>query len=838
MDSEDGQAFIKHLAHFVRTHEKALANALQLRRQAARPTVASPVGALARHDNSPPTSPAIANLQTHSHPTTASTSSTLAAALSLPSLNFSSHSVKSAKLSLTPHHLFYLLSRFEELNIDVGPMNVRLENIHTDASPGNYVSFLSQSQRSKARASDQDSIHSVSSVRSVMSGMSSLWSNLGLSAANAAAKSEKAKAATQTDLKYLYSAFTKIPCLRLAPDRKSRLISGYEEFPFDAAVPLIAFKNISALEVCDVDFRQFFGWDRLAEQLKSLTVRRGNVDNPADLLINIVLDDMDKRRRRSSKTQHSPLLPWGVPSPTLHVAAPKKSNSAPGSPKADDKLAAEASPQSVSMARSGSEGNDPAPHPPPRTGSPVRPSSSRAGSSYGHVRSGATRKKRSGSGSSRSSSRSAMARRSGSSSNLLGSMPLPVSKWRFLRHLSLAENGLTTLSAASLAPVAENLTSLDLSSNLFAQLPDCLATLTSLRALNMSNCMIDSLHSLARNPLPAITALNLRANRLVSIAGIERLLSLERLDLRDNKVTDPTELGRLTGIPDMREIWIASNPFTRTHGGYRVTIFNLFRTAPGHMVDIIIDSTHPGYSERRQLVDRVAEPASVPVVKPPPRDASVTTTVQPKVATVKLVDGSAMSPETVRERAEPGWPEGDSPVGTNRRRKGPRRRVVELSHASSSPRTLSHSPSAGPEEAEAEAERLASPSPRTTDPAVAIPPRRSSQTHAVAPPPLDTAMAPPPMPASVSASAVPLVAKEPPDWNVSSEIYKKKIEALRNDVGNNWLAVLNEDGWDRAPPATQASPGGDFSPTSTIRPSPTTPRAGSQPIVSGARTLG
>lgn len=247
-----------------------------------------------------PESPTVTN-----HPSSASsstTSSTLAAALSLPYLNFASHNLKPAKLALTSHHLFYLLSRFEELGIPVGPMNVRLENLHAETS-ANYVSFLSKAQRQKGRGSDGDSMHSVSSVRSVMSGMSSLWSSFSLGGANSAAKTEKQKAALELDLKYLYSAFTKIPCLRLSPDRRARLIEGYEEFPFDTAVPLYAFKNISALEISDIDIRQFFGWDRLAEQLRTLTVKRAGVEDPADLLINIVLDDMDKRRRRSSKAQ-------------------------------------------------------------------------------------------------------------------------------------------------------------------------------------------------------------------------------------------------------------------------------------------------------------------------------------------------------------------------------------------------------------------------------------------------------------------------------------------------------------------------------------------------------
>jgi hypothetical protein len=184
--------------------------------------------------------------------------------LSLPSLTFTSQAIKPAKLTLTPHHLFYLLSQFEDLSIPVGPMNVRLENIHTDASPTNYVSFLSTAQRNKQKT-DRDSIHSVSSVRSVMSGMSTLWSSLRMGP-NSAAKAERQKVQQMEDLRYLYSAFTKIPCLRLAPDHKARLIAGYEEFPFDTAVPLFAFKNVTALEIYDIDFRQFCGgisWQRI-----------------------------------------------------------------------------------------------------------------------------------------------------------------------------------------------------------------------------------------------------------------------------------------------------------------------------------------------------------------------------------------------------------------------------------------------------------------------------------------------------------------------------------------------------------------------------------------------
>ena len=808
----------KHLAYFVRTHEKALANALQIRRQASR------TGISAVTSNDPggaTTSPTSTTYNTNAAP--ASTSSTLAAALSLPSLNFAAHHLKPAKLTLTAHHLFFLLSRFAELGIPVGPMDVRLETLHAESS--NYVSFLSQSQRLKGRASDRDSIHSVSSVRSVMSGMSSLWSNFGISSSNAAAKSEKAKLATEADLKYLYASFTKIPCLRLSPDRKSRLIEGYEEFPFDSAVPLLAFKNISALEVCDIDIRQFFGWDRMADQLRSLTVKRAGVEDPTDLLINIVLDDMDKRRRRSSKTQVSPVITWAEPKASTQPAEAARSNSAPGSP---EPLSGgqSGSPKAISMVRGGSEGSKVPPRPRTRSISPSRSNVSRM-SSHHRSKSHTQRTRRSGSNSSQSSSQSLSVPGSSSSNLLLNQ--LPANKWRFLRHLSLSDNSLTTISVACLYPLADTLHSLDLSSNLFSQVPDSLASLTALRALNLSGCMIESLHSLTRNPLPAITALNLRDNRLTSIAGVERLPSLERLDLRSNRLTDPTEMARLTSTPDIREIWVSGNPFTRSYSGYRVTIFNLFRNAPGYSEDIIIDSSGPGYSERRQLLDRVPEPALVPVIKAPAQEYKlpepVTNTNKP-LPKSPFDDGLYNSDHPDRPTIQSSH--SDVPATSHRRRKPPKRRIVELSRTEESAGAVRplDSPSLIPESLQQQSYL------------------QRTNSLPVQPPRLDTTMAPPPLPPSLTPST------PAQDWTASSEIYKRKIEALRNEVGNGWLSVLSEEGWngkgDPQKPVLHHSTGSiaDREPVSalspastisTIRPSPTTPRATS---AAAGRTLG
>ena len=741
-----------------------------------------------------------------------SATSALAAALSFGALSFTSHSIKPAKLTLTPHHLFYLLSRFEDLSVSVGPMNIRLENINTEASSA-YVSFLNKPQRSKT---DRDSIHSVSSVRSVMSSMSSFWTSFGLGSRDSESKSEKAKAALGTDLKYLYSAFTKIPCLRLAPDHKARLIRGYEEFPFDTAVPLHAFKNLGALEIIDIDFRSFFGWDRLAEQLRTLTLKRAHIEDPADLLTKIVLDDIDKRRRRSSKCQPSPVLGWSSSSSpaALSKSVPSRSISAPGSPVVGTGFVSGLSPQGgTPMVRGGSEGGGPAKgHARTSSISPSRAATSKH-VGYRHTRGSYSKLKRSGSGSSNNSDTSSAYN---SSSNHAKSGSLPASKWRFLRHLSLADNALTNVSTSSLVPVAGTLHSFDLSWNLFTEIPDSLASLVALRSLNLSNCMIDSLHSLSKNPLPAITALNLRGNRLRSIAGIERLLSLERLDLRDNNIRDPTEIARLTAIPYIREIWVSGNPFTKSYSGYRVTLFNLFRKTAGFSEDIIIDSSGPSYSEKKQLVERVVEPEAVPVVRAPDLTTEVVQRPHAEASPVGEERPKKSVPEvSVRQ---------DHVIGSGRRKKAHRRRIIDVTKdefafteehvEDDTKKPVVQGPIADPfvESMPKDGQKAKGGS------GTGIGPQTAKDNHKS-----DSA---------VIQKLFPAI--EGHDWDVGGDIYRQRLEALKQEVGANWLTVLGDDTWDSNHKAVGVP---EFDPAGTIR-STTLPRSNSQVIVTGARSLG
>ncbi|CCX06554.1 Similar to Uncharacterized leucine-rich repeat-containing protein C926.06c; acc. no. Q9UUG2 [Pyronema omphalodes CBS 100304] len=745
MDSEDGQIFIKRLSGFVRSHEKALANAIQLQQRKA------PLRRGSDIPGSPRTPIATSSRDV-------STSSGLSSTFSIPSLPFTSGSMKPAKLSLTPHHLYYLLTRFEELNIQVGPMGVRLENIHAQESPSNYVSFLNSSAR-RNRSSDSLSMHSVSSVRSVMTGMSSMWSNFGFGG-SIESRNAKAKAALDADLKYLYSAFTKIPCLRLAPDRKARLVEGFEEFPFDTAVPLIAFKNVSSLEICDIDIRQFFGWDRMAEQLRSLVVKRAGIEDPVELLISIVLDDVDKRRKRSSKAQSSPIISYSPSTPAHSTTNVNGTVSGPPSPLTPSTQLAGAHAQSAPahyhpMSRGHSESSRSSSNNRPRSSSPSRGNSTAASRAQSH------RMRRSGSSSSHSSQ----------ASTILpppNPIALPPSKWRLLRHLSLSDNSLPHISASALVPLAGSLTSLDLSNNLFTAIPESLSILTNLRALNLSGNMIDSLHSLTRTPLPAITSLNLRGNRLSSLAGIERALTLERLDLRQNRLTDPTELARLTGAPNFTAVWVADNPFTKTHvTTYRIAIFNLFRSTPGYTDDIQLDSQGPGMMEKRNLVDRVGEAASVPIIKAP-RQQPVTVH---QVAPLEAKKKDRQSAEEEKKSTNNGTAE-----VARAKRKGGRRRVVELSRDdcvsptpdNGSVRTVTRTQTMRPE-----------PVPQM---------KLKQQIHEFDHNPAEEASS------GAESSPPPSLPNENVDWSVRGDEYRRKVEALKNEVGSGWLSVLSEEG--------------------------------------------
>nr|POE77551.1 putative leucine-rich repeat-containing protein [Quercus suber] len=773
MDSEDGQ----NLAQFVHTHERALANALQSQRRR-------------KHGSSPQSAPDTSNTnnKVKAIVTTSSASITLAEALSRPYLFFSSPSLKAAKLSLTPHHLYYLLSRFEDLGVDVGPMKVRLEDLHSNAAPSEYMSFLGQAPTSRGKQSDVDSLKSVSSMRSVMSSMSSFLANLSLS--NSEAKAEKLATQFQENVRYLYSCFTKIPALRLAPDHKVRPIAGYEAFPFDTAVPLYAFKNVSALEVCDVDFRQFFGWHWVAQNLRSLTVKRGYVDSPRDLLEKIILDDLKGRREHASRSL-GPTTPltnstpfWPTNSPRSRHGDLSRSVTSPESPLVEARRGSLGS--SYALARGGSSDGSTTMR--KRSDSPGRPISSRHGSLHKPRRSNTSINRRS-SGSSGSSVNEVTPRHS--SLDLSLGTGLPRDTWRCLRHLGLPENGLTSLKLDDLASVAGTLQSLDLSGNHFSEIPD-LSNLTHLRALNMSNCMISSLQSLVRTPVPAITTLNLRSNRLLQLIGIERVPSLERIDLRDNRLRDPVELARLAQIPNMIDLYVVKNPFTKTYSDYRITIFNEFRKNPGYTEDVIIDTLGPIYHEKKYLIDRAKESSSIPVIIPPLDDEDVD---QPSEMHPQIMPPPFEPQEHPAQLQSHRRTTSDTGPQMTRRQKKPRRRVIEL--------TKAEVMAVPPTDPTAEhIDRILHTPSETDEPTTPEHISQGSKAKAQQPEPVTPATRPQLSSAFTTPTPAPRIRDSFDDDDSPERIprtlaadpghYQQNVEALKRDLGKEWLPSLEQ----------------------------------------------
>lgn len=461
----------------------------------------------------------------------------------------------SSPLLLTPHHLYYLLSRFEELNVPIGDVSVRLPTATTS-----YSSFFRQ------READSISIRSVSSVRS---SVSALW------------KVFVPKQNEKESLRYLYSCFTKIPHLQISAESKVKLISGWEEFPFDTAVPLSIFKNLKSLKLLNIPIHALYGWDDLANSLRSLELKHVGMEDINDVINAAVFDQLERRRKRRGLSRNGSRGSRSEPSPA-HASREDARDYFDSPPL--QQVSRESKAEGAAQGRTHAS-SSPHQSQSPSLNSPVISGRSRSSS---EITKNPTTVP---------SGDAARARHNSASSTLLTRPVLPQNSthWRLLRHLSVCDNALTSVSPLALP----HLLSLDLSQNLLACVPD-LSLLSSLRSLDLSNNMIETLAS--STPLPALSTLLLRGNRLSSLYGLEKIPSISRLDMRDNSTSDPLELGRVSLAPNISEIWVAGNPFTGKFLSYRLTIFNLFRASPGRETDIVLDGSGPGVLERRSLV--------------------------------------------------------------------------------------------------------------------------------------------------------------------------------------------------------------------------------------------
>jgi hypothetical protein len=125
------------------------------------------------------------------------------------------------------HHLFYLLMRFEDLAVDVGPLDVRLEAV---SRPLSYVSLLA--------AKDRSDVRSIASVKSAISKFSLGGGWWG--------RHEPPN--VDADLKSIYSAFTILPSISIHQSSLQVIQELAHDPPLDHGVPIYVFKLLQQLE--------------------------------------------------------------------------------------------------------------------------------------------------------------------------------------------------------------------------------------------------------------------------------------------------------------------------------------------------------------------------------------------------------------------------------------------------------------------------------------------------------------------------------------------------------------------------------------------------------------
>ncbi|KAG6868101.1 hypothetical protein C0993_007511 [Termitomyces sp. T159_Od127] len=380
MEQEAGDTYLRRLASFIRANEKNLAEAGFYRRRRTQ------------------------------HPSTDSAS--LYNPLSWFSSDSSGQSTtpKPVVLSLDIHRLFYVLMRLEALGLDVGTLDVQVDN---PSRPMSYINIFTDSDKS-------DTL-SLASFRSSLSAVSNLSLGSGW-------WGRPEPPSVDSELKYIYSSFTKIPALSVnAPGRKV-IAELSNDSANQNALPLDAFKNLQKLECVDIDPRTLLGWDKLAESLVSLKIKKSGLEDMTDIFVGAVIDDQ-ARREGSTSRKRQRRIPHGLASDPSFFST-RLPESVPEDADAEESAGI-------------NESSDFQPHQDSGSASPVP------------------------------------------------LVELPSSKWAFLKSLSLSDNSLTFFPSGAL-PYLTNLSHLDLSSNLLVSVPPGLGALYNLVSLNLADNMIDS----------------------------------------------------------------------------------------------------------------------------------------------------------------------------------------------------------------------------------------------------------------------------------------------------------------------------------------------------------
>ncbi|CAG8482693.1 5492_t:CDS:2 [Paraglomus occultum] len=197
---------------------------------------------------------------------------------------------KTPLVALDPHHMYYLLTRFSDLGLDVGAFEPDSELV---IRQGGGLEISADDN------TDAASIGSVNSIGSVSSAMSSLSLLSGWNGWSTAAQQAE-QGPIEAEIKYIFKAFSRLVGIKVGPFNQRR-IEGSENWPRGSMLSLSPFKSLCHLEIYDIPIKNFDGWDIIQERLESLTVQRGSIDDIVDLFADAVKNSAKRRKAIEAK---------------------------------------------------------------------------------------------------------------------------------------------------------------------------------------------------------------------------------------------------------------------------------------------------------------------------------------------------------------------------------------------------------------------------------------------------------------------------------------------------------------------------------------------------------
>lgn len=172
------------------------------------------------------------------------------------------------------------------------------------------------------------------------------------------------------------------------------------------------------------------------------------------------------------------------------------------------------------------------------------------------------------------------------------------SPWRKLKELRMPHNYVVGLDDSLM--LLTMCASVDLSHNLIERIEN-LQFCYNLSSLDLSFNRIRSVHS-SVHFLGNLKSLMLRGNGLSSTLGLEKLLGLERLDLRENSLSSFEDIARLARLPLLDALLLSPNPITQKKNYRREVYLHL------HKETLVLDGLPPSRQEK-EIARSVSQPS-------------------------------------------------------------------------------------------------------------------------------------------------------------------------------------------------------------------------------------